>query len=224
MPLADTVAIFFIAPVIITIFSVIFLGEYVGPHRWGAVGVGLVGVLVMVRPGGDSFQIAALLPLTAAVAYALLHILTRKIGITERAGTMTFYVQSTLIFVSLAMGLFVGDGKYSGQGDPSLDFLLRGWTWPATEDYLIFLLIGVASTFAGYFISQAYRLCEAGLAAPFEYIAMPLAIFWGVIIFSEWPDEIAWIGITLIISGGLYTFWRDALQERTPFPKNQIQR
>jgi drug/metabolite transporter (DMT)-like permease len=52
MPLADTVAIFFIAPVIITIFSVIFLGEYVGPHRWGAVGVGLVGVLVMVRPGG----------------------------------------------------------------------------------------------------------------------------------------------------------------------------
>jgi len=92
MPLADAVAIFFVSPLIITLFSVVFLGETVGPRRWIAVGMGLAGVVVMVRPGSASFQLVALLPLIAAVAYASLHILTRKIGSTEKAGTLTFYI------------------------------------------------------------------------------------------------------------------------------------
>ncbi len=213
LPLADAVAIFFIAPLIITAFSVVMLGEKVGPRRWIAVLVGLLGVIVMVRPGSGSFQIAALLPLAAAFAYATLHILTRKIGGTERAVTMIFYIQLTFIIVSAFMGLSVGDGRFGGHGDASLDFLLRGWSWPATGDYLIFALIGAASTGGGYFISQAYRLAEAGLAAPFEYVAMPLAIIWGVIVFGEWPDTIAWIGIALIVGAGLYIFWRETVVE-----------
>jgi len=76
LPLADAVAIFFIAPVLITVFSVVFLGEHVGPLRWGAVVVGFIGVIIMMRPGSGSFQIAALLPLLAATFYAGLHILT----------------------------------------------------------------------------------------------------------------------------------------------------
>ena len=214
MPLADAVAIFFVAPLIITAFSVIFLGEHVGPRRWFAVAIGLLGVIVMMRPGSGSFQIAAILPLAAAFGYAGLHILTRKIGGTEKATTMTFYIQLTFILVSGVMGLVFGDGSFAGTGDASLDFLFREWAVPATQDYVVFFLIGVGSTFGGYLISQAYRLAEAGLAAPFEYIAMPLAIFWGVVVFDEWPDTIAWIGISLIIGGGLYTFWREAVQGR----------
>lgn len=211
MPLADAVAIFFISPLIITIFSVVFLKETVGPRRWVAVAMGLIGVVVMVRPASSSFQIAALLPLVSAVAYAGLHILTRKIGGTEKAGTMTFYIQITFIFVSMIMGLVVGDGRFAGSGDPSLEFLLRDWIWPATTDYWLFVLIGIASTFAGYLISQAYRMCEAGLAAPFEYVATVLAIFWGVVVFGEWPDLTAWIGISLIVGGGLFMLWREAV-------------
>ena len=214
MPLASAVAIFFIAPLIITAFSVIFLGESAGPRRWIAVGIGFAGVLVMVRPGGDGFQVAALLPLVAAFAYACLHVLTRKIGGTERALTMIFYIQLTFIIISTLMWLAVGDGRFGGSGDPSLDFLFRKWGAPQQSDYIIFLLIGFASTGGGFFISQAYRLAEAGLAAPFEYVAMPLAIFWGVVIFDEWPDRTAWLGISLIIGAGVYVFWREAMQER----------
>jgi len=214
MPLASASAIFFIAPLIITVFSVIFLDETVGPRRWAAVAVGLVGVLIMLRPGSGSFQFTALLPLVAAFAYASLQIMTRKMRETERAVTMAFYIQITFIAVSAAMGLAFGDGALGGTGDPSIDFLLRGWVAPDLADYPIFLLIGFVSGISGFLISQAYRLAEAGFAAPFEYLAMPLAIFWGVVVFGEWPDTIAWLGISLIVGGGLYTFWRETRNVR----------
>ena len=211
MPLADVVAIFFVSPLIITALSVLLLGEHVGPRRWLAVGIGLFGVLIMLRPGTSAFQLAALLPLAAACGYALLHMMTRRIRETERAATMTFYVQLVFIFVSLSIGLAVGNGRFAGSGDPSLEFFFRQWVRPDPGDYLIFLLLGACSTGGAYLISQAYRLCEAGLAAPFEYIALPLAIFWGVVVFGEWPDAVSWFGISLIIVGGLYMFWREAL-------------
>ena len=223
MPLADAVAIFFVSPLIITAFSVVFLKEAVGPQRWVAVAMGLLGVIVMMRPASSSFQIAAILPLIAAVAYAGLNILTRKIGGTEKAGTMTFYIQVTFIFVSGIAGLLIGDGRFAGSGDPSLDFLLRDWVWPVTSDYWVFLLIGIASTFAGYLISQAYRMCEAGLAAPFEYVGVVLAIFWGVVVFGEWPDAIAWVGISLIVGGGLFMIWREAVHHAN-IEKDRISR
>lgn len=211
LPLADAVAIFFISPLVITVFSVIFLGETVGPHRWIAVGMGLAGVIIMMRPGSDTFQLAALLPLIAAVAYAGLHITTRKMSSTEKAGTMTFYIQVVFIAVSLSMGLVIGDGRFAGSNDPSLDFLLRAWTWPAMGDYGVLVMIGVASTFGGYLISQAYRLCEAGLAAPFEYVAMAMAVFWGYMVFGQLPDAVAWLGISLIVGGGLFMLWRETV-------------
>ncbi|HHB81761.1 MAG TPA: EamA family transporter, partial [Aliiroseovarius sp.] len=108
LPIAETTAIFFVAPLVLTVFSVLFLGEYVGPHRWAAVGLGLVGVLVIVRPGSDSFQLAALLPLAAAFGYAGLHVLTRRIGTTDSATAMVFYIQAVFIAVSLGFGLFLG--------------------------------------------------------------------------------------------------------------------
>lgn len=211
MPLADAVAIFFIAPLLVTVFSVIFLAEYVGPLRWMAVAVGLIGVIIMMRPGSSSFQFAALLPLLAAVFYAGLHILTRKIGGTERASTMTFYIMITFITVSAAMGLAAGDGRYAGGDDASLEFLLRAWVWPEPKDYLIFVGIGFAGAFGGFLISQAYRLCEAGLASPFEYTALVLAIFWGVVVFGEWPDAMDWVGVTLIVGSGMFMLWRESV-------------
>lgn len=214
MPLAEAVAIFFVSPLIITAFSVIFLGERVGPHRWAAVAIGMAGVLVMLRPGSGAFQLASLLPVAAAFGYAGLHMMTRRMGGTESAGAMTFYIQVMFILTSLAMGLAFGDGRFAGQENASLAFLLRSWVWPSPADLPIFAAIGIGSSMGGYFISQAYRLAEAGLAAPFEYVAMPMAIFWGLVVFGEWPDRVAWIGIALIIGGGLYMLWREALRGR----------
>jgi len=213
MRIADATAIFFFAPLLITGFSVIFLGETVGPRRWIAVALGLAGVIIIMRPGSASFQPAALLPLAAAFGYAGLHILTRRIGSTESALTMAFYIQATFIVVSAIFGLVFGSGQFSDASSASLDFLTRAWGTPARSDYALLVAVGTASAIGGYLISQAYRLCEAGLAAPFEYIAMPLSIFWGVVVFDEWPDSTTWAGITLILTAGLYTAWRETAKD-----------
>ena len=118
MPLAEAVAIFFVCPVLVTLFSVIFLRETVGRHRWMAAFLGLAGVIVMMRPGTESFTPASLLPLGSAVAYAGMHMLTRTIGRTEGPGTLAFYIQLTFVLVSLSMGLFVGDGHLAEGAGP----------------------------------------------------------------------------------------------------------
>lgn len=214
MPLPEATAIFFVSPLIITLFSVVFLKEHVGPQRWMAVAIGLIGVVIMLRPGTSAFQMAALLPVASAVLYAALHTMTRSIGTTERASTMAFYIQVTFIAVSLAMGLAAGDGRFGNTGDPSMDFLLRAWTWPPAGDLAIIFGIGLCSAIGGYLISQAYRLSQAALIAPYEYVAMPLAIFWGLTVFGDWPDAIAWTGIALIVGSGLFVFLREAYKGR----------
>ncbi len=210
MPLADAVAIFFVSPLVITLFSVVFLGEVVGPRRWAAIAVGLIGVLVMMRPGTAAFQIASLLPLAAAVCYAGLHILTRRIGGTESAATMAFYIQVVFLFVGVSFGLIAGDGRFGDQSDLSLAFLFRAWSWPAVADYPIFLLIGAGTAVAGYLISQAYRVAEASYVAPFEYLALPMAVVWGIVVFDEFPDLWDFVGMGLILGAGLFMVWREA--------------
>lgn len=209
MELATAVAIFFVSPLVITVFSVIFLGETVGARRWTAIGVGLLGVVIILRPGTDAFQLASLFPLVAAVAYASLHMLTRKIGQTDSAATMAVYIQLTFIAVSGAIGLAVGGGQFADQTDPSLVFLLRAWTMPLMSDLWLFVLLGAGVALGGYLISQAYRVAEAGYVAPFEYLAMPLSILWGYLVFAEVPDALTLLGASLIIGSGLFTLWRE---------------
>lgn len=209
MPLADAVAIFFVSPLIITVFSIIFLREYVGPWRWGAIFVGLAGVLIVLRPGTSAFQYASLLPLAAAFGYAGIHMIARKIGPTESAATMAAWIQVIFIAICCLIGLAVGDGRFGNVEDPSLRFLLRAWVWPDSADLPVFLIVGFGVALGGYFISQAYRVAEAGFVAPFEYLAMPLSIFWGYLIFAEVPDAVTLSGATLIVASGLFTVWRE---------------
>ncbi|MEL6518373.1 MAG: DMT family transporter [Pseudomonadota bacterium] len=214
MPLAEAVAVFFISPLLISVFSVVFLGEHVGPRRWAAIGVGFLGVMIVLRPGSAAFQVAALLPLAAAVGYATLHTLTRRLGVTESATTLAFYIQVMFLVTSGAVGLAVGHGGYDVGAHPSLSFLLRGWVWPAPVDFAMMCVVGLTSISGGFAISQAYRLSEAALVAPFEYAAMPLAVLSGFLVFGEWPDPWAWVGIALILAAGLVLIWREALARR----------
>lgn len=209
LPLADNVAIFFITPFLITIASVVFLGETVGPRRWSAIGFGMLGVLIVVRPGTTAFQVASLFPIAAAFGYAGLHIMTRFMRDTENAVSMTFYIQVVFLIVCALFGLIIGDGKFADQSNPSLEFLFRAWVWPDDADLPFILVLGLFASIGGYCISQAYRLGEAALVAPFEYLSLPLGIVLGILIFGTWPDPIAWAGIGLILSSGLYTVWRE---------------
>ena len=214
MPIADAVAVFFISPLVITVFSVIFLRETVGARRWAAIAVGFVGVLVIVKPGTSAFQAAALLPMAAAVLYAVIHMVARKVGGTESAATMAVYIQITFILSCCIIGLSIGDGKFAQQDHASLAFLFRAWGTIAAHDWWILVMLGVSSVLGGFFISQAYRISEAAFAAPFEYVAMPMAIMWGVTVFGTWPDRTAWIGIALILGSGLYLIWRESRKDQ----------
>lgn len=227
LPLGEMTAIFFVAPLIITALSAVLLAEIVGRRRWAAVLIGLVGVAVMLRPGSAAFQWAALLPLIAAFCYALAQILARRLGNTEKASTMASYIHACFVVVSIAFGLSVGDGRFAGpDAGPQIDFLLRAWVWPNTTDTIIMLGLGVLNAVGGYLISQGYRLSEAALLAPFEYTALPLAVFWSVLMWGDWPDTTAWIGIALICGAGLYVFYRESILDRKvalrlPMPRNQ---
>lgn len=210
LPLGEATAIYFVGPLFVTGLSVLLLGERVGPRRWLAVFLGLAGVMIVIRPGGSTFQYAAFLPLVAAFGYSLLQITTRKLGVAVKASAMSFYLSIAFICFSGVMGLIFGDGRYSGSGNANLEFLLRAWTWPPVGDFALLGAIGVIGATGGYLVSQAYRVAQAGLIAPFEYIAMPLAIFWGVVIWGDWPDVVAWIGIALVAGAGFYVFYREA--------------
>ena len=213
LPIADAVAIFFICPLLITILSIIFLKERVGLWRWVSIFIGLLGVLFVSRPGSSAFQIAALFPVLGALGYAFLHILTRKIRLTESAVTMAFYIQFTFVIIASLVGFTLGDGRLDIIEDPSLRFLLREWIIPSKSDYWIFLLIGIATGVGGFFISEAYRIAEAAYVAPFEYVALPISILWGIMVFSEWPMPPVWIGIFLILSSGLFMIWRESVND-----------
>jgi drug/metabolite transporter (DMT)-like permease len=209
LPLADAVAIAFVSPLLVTILSVLVLHEHVGPRRWAAVAMGMVGVIIMLRPGSGVFQPAAILVLISALCYAATNLMTRHMKATESAFALSLYIQIGFIIVSATMGLVVGDGHLAGSSNASMAFLLRGWQWPPMADWPAFVACGLSVAAGGLLIAQAYRLGDAALIAPFEYVGMPFAIFWGVVMFNTWPDLTAWLGIALIIGAGLYTLWRE---------------
>jgi drug/metabolite transporter (DMT)-like permease len=156
----------------------------------------------------------ALLPLLAATAYAAMQTMTRRMGVSDSALTLSFYAQAVFLGFSAAFGATLGDGALDPGGDGTMNFLLRAWVWPEWEHLPYFALAGFGTAMGGLLIAQAYRICESALVAPLEYVAMPMAILWGVLVFGQWPDGIAWIGIGLILSGGLYMIFREARANR----------
>ena len=139
-----------------------------------------------------------------------MQVLTRKLGARAAASAMAVYIQSAFLSVSLAVFLVAGDGRFAeGVEHPALIFLLRGWTWPATEDQWVFVLLGLMSGMIGYCLSMAYKHGSASVVASYEYVALPLAIFWGWSVFGEVPRPVVWLGVALIAGAGLWLFARE---------------
>ncbi len=230
MPLADATALFFVAPLLITILSVPVLGETVGLRRFLAVVVGFVGVLVMLKPQnfaaqptGD--QLIQVLPIIGAFAYACMQVLTRRLGMSSTASAMAIYIQATFIVVSFGFWLVAGDGRFAdGLENKSAVFLLRAWTWPAENDWPWFVLLGFSSAVIGYSLSQAYRSSDAATIAPFEYVALPMSVLWGWVIFGHFPDAWVGAGIVLIGGSGLYVFLREKQRARPIASRRPVRR
>lgn len=220
LPLANTTAIFFVAPLIITLLSIPMLGEQVGALRIGAVCVGFLGVIVVIQPWAGAAMRPApfyiyLLPLLSALAYALNQLMTRMLGATSRASALAVYVQATFITVSLGFWAVAGDGRFAeGALSESAIFLLRAWVWPQGNDIWYFLGLGLNSAVIGYTLAAAYRMADAATIAPFEYLGLPLAIFWGWLIFGDLPNGTTTAGIALILGSGLFVFLREQQKKR----------
>ncbi|MEQ6247841.1 DMT family transporter [Sulfitobacter sp. HNIBRBA3233] len=213
MPLATANALYFVAPLLVSLLSVPILGERIGLRRILAILAGFVGVLVMLAPqmrGADAIGWLALLPVIAASCYALMAVLTRMLGREARASALAFYAQAAFLVVSLAVFAVAGQGQFLKEGaNDSLVFLLRPWVWPAEGDWAPFIGLGLTSAVVGYTISQAYRLANAATVAPFEYILLLFALFWGWTVFGEWPQPLVFVGAAIIVAAGIYVFLRE---------------
>ena len=203
MPLAETVALFYTAPLFICLLSQPVLGEKVGLRRWLVIVVGLIGVVVMLRPGSEVFQMVSLLPMMAALCYAVMTMMTRKLGLRESGGALTFYIQIAFIVISAVVGWVLGDGNLDIHDNQSLHFLTRAWFWPSIAQWQLLLACGLIVALGGYLMSQAYRLGEAPAVAPFEYASLPFALVVGYYLWGDWPDWPAFVGTGLIIGSGL---------------------
>ncbi|MFC6637925.1 EamA family transporter [Sulfitobacter sp. JBTF-M27] len=214
MPLATATSLYFVAPLFVTLLSIPVLGETVGPRRFLAIGVGFAGVMIMMAPqfsmGEGGLGWVVLLPVVAAAFYASMSVLTRKLGQTSRASALALHMQFAFISISALVWLVAGDGRFvTPDSNPSMQFLLRAWVWPAPADWLPILGLGFMSAIIGYLMTQAYRLSRASAVAPFEYVLLIFSLFWGWTVFGEWPQASTLVGAAIVIGSGVYVFVRE---------------
>lgn len=190
MPLADAVAIGYAAPIFVTALSVPLLAERVGGHRWAAVVVGFLGVLLVARPGGGVWNPAALLAIGGTLGYALCSIATRQLSRYD--GTVTTMLHST--------------GLYAVFGALTLPFV---WTTPGWSDLVLIVGMSLVATGGMFFFVTAYRLARAATVAPFDYTAMAWAVLFGFAIWGEVPRWTSFAGIAVIVLSGLYILYRE---------------
>ncbi|NNF78494.1 MAG: DMT family transporter [Rhizobiales bacterium] len=209
IPLTTAVALFFTAPLIITALSIPMLGERVGWRRWLGVLFGFCGVLVILRPGSEGLQWAALLPVLAAAGYGFSQLLGRRLGANDSASVMSFYTNITFVYCGAAMALVLGDGAYADGTEGAMSFLLRAWVVPNGLEMAMIATTGVIATFGFILLTQAYRVGEANKVAPFEYSVMVWASLLSFIFFGTLPDIYTLIGAGMIAASGIYILYRE---------------
>ncbi len=196
LPLADAFAIAFAAPLFITALSVPVLGEHVGIRRWAAVVFGFIGVLVVVQPGTATFRVEALLPLGAALSYAIAMLIGRKQTKYLTTSAILFWPSLIAVGVTALM-------------------MPVQWQTPSLPDFGLFVFMGVIGTAGMMLITQGYRFAPAAVIAPFDYSVLLWGVIFGWVIWRDVPGPNVWIGSAILIASGLYILHRET---RKPKP------
>jgi drug/metabolite transporter (DMT)-like permease len=194
LQVAEATAINFISPIFITALSIPLLGEKVGIRRWAAAAVGFLGVMLVVQPGGSAFQVAALLPIGAALAWAVAAIATRLMSSEQPEATLAW---------SAVMGLIALTA-----------FVPFHWRTPTAEEIGLAVLMGSFSTVGHWLIILAYRKAAASTIAPFSYIQLLFAGLLGFGVFGTVPGAMTLVGGLVIAASGLYTAHRERIRAR----------
>ncbi len=191
LPLADTLALFFISPLVVTVLSVPILGEHVGIRRWIAAFVGFVGALIIIRPGLGVFDWASIMAIGSGIAYALYMIFTKKLaGVAPSLVTLAH----TAIFSAAALAVV-------------MPFV---WVELNTVDAAWMLAMGLLAALSHYFLLLAFEQGSASFLAPFTYTEMIVAVIIGYVVFADFPDLWTWIGMAIIAASGIYISRREA--------------
>jgi len=183
-------------PLIITVLSIPILNEKVGLHRWAAVGMGLLGVLVVLRPGTTALGLGHLAALIGAFGGALASVIVRKIGREERAAVLMLY---PMVITFLVMGAIL-PFAYEPMPLPHLGLMVA---------------VSVLGFGAGLCIIAAYRNADAAVIAPMQYSQIIWAAIYGQLLFAEKTDQMTWIGTSIIIASGLYIVVRESMDDNS---------
>jgi drug/metabolite transporter (DMT)-like permease len=204
MPIANSAAIFFVEPLLLTAISAAFLGEPIGWRRLTAVGVGFLGALIVIRPSFEAVGFAALLPLLSALSFAVYLAITRHQVARETALATQFWV-SAFSAGALSTALLVGTAT-------SLDVFEA--SWPTRLEWGLLGAMAVIAMLTQRLAIQACRLAPASILAPFQYLEIFGSILLGALIFGDLPDALTALGTAIIIGSGLYVFRRERLVAR----------
>ncbi len=197
IPLADATAAILVGPLIVTALSVPLLGERVGVWRWSAVVVGMLGALVVVRPGMGVMHWAIMLPILSATTFALYTIFTRKLSGSESTDRMLLFdAYGGLAFATL-----------------TLPFV---WKDPSLADWGFFVLLGLISTLARTALVHSLRFAPASISAPFAYTQIVSATLIGLLAFGNFPDTWTIVGAVIICSSGIFIAIRERRRSRPP--------
>ncbi|MGA9432637.1 MAG: DMT family transporter [Roseobacter sp.] len=197
VPLADAVAITFVAPFMVTVMGALILREPVGVRRWTAVLVGFIGTLIVIRPGMGVIHPAALLLIVAATAFALRQVLSRILAGEDKTQTTVAYtaiVSWTLLTIPLP---FIWQNPSNGL------------------EIVLLIAMAVVAAFAEILVIMALDAAQAVVVAPVQYSLLIWGTFYGFVVFGQLPDAWTWLGALIIVATGLYTLNRERLALKT---------
>ncbi len=194
MPMADTTAFLFSASLFVPVLAVLFLGEPVGPWRWSAVAIGFAGVLVMLRPSGDLYLLGAGVALVTALMQAVLQIILRQIGRTERPETVSFYF---FLIGTVLMAL-------------PLPFVA---VRPTAAELPLLAGVGLTGAAAQWLLSTAFRHAPAVVVTVFNYSGIVWATLLGWLIWNDWPLPRVFAGAAIVIVSNLLIIWRESRRQ-----------
>jgi drug/metabolite transporter (DMT)-like permease len=201
LPLPDAITLNYAQPLLVVVFSAIFMGEIVRVYRWSAVMVGFVGVVIIAwpkltlltgsGPGMDAAQaLGVIAALMSAAASAVAMLLVRRLVHTEKTSTIVLWFSATATVVSLLTIPF-------------------GWAWLTTWQFLALAGAGICGGVAQVLMTQSYRHAELSTIAPFEYTSMILAIVVGYFAFGDIPTIYTLAGGLIVVGAGLFIIWRE---------------
>lgn len=195
LPLATAIAIGLSSPLFMTAFSTILLGERVGLHRWSAVCVGFLGVLIITRPGMDGFNAGALYALGSAIGFALVMVLARRMSRTETDAAM-------LVSQNLGVALAVAPLAFAA------------WQTPSGLELLLVAGAALCLSVGLYLTIRAFRLAPVGIVSPFHYTELVFGAALGWLFWRETVTFNVWLGSACIVGAGLYVIWRERQRVR----------